>query len=123
MTSVSASPPLLLVCVNRDSVPHDAIRGNGRFAINVLGAGQQAIADRFAGRGENAYVFEATSWDSCKSLPRLRDAAAWFDCRLSSAMSFGTHSVFVGEVLETRAGDQMPLLYTNRRYGRPASLN
>ena len=119
MTPVSASPPLLLVCVNRDSVPHDAIRGNGRFAINVLSASQQTIADRFAGRGDDAYSFDAMSWDTRRLQPRLKDAAAWFECRLSSAMSFGSHSVFVGEVVETHAKDQVPLLYTNRRYGRP----
>jgi flavin reductase len=123
MTSVSASPPMLLVCVNRDSMPHDAIRGNGRFAISVLGAGQQILADRFAGRGDDPYVFDAASWYSCESLPRLRDAAAWFDCRLSSAMSAGSHSIFIGEVVEAHSGDQAPLLYTNRRYGRPTLLN
>ena len=123
MTSVSASPPLLLVCVNRDSVPHDAIRGNGRFAISVLSASQQMVADQFAGRGDDAYIFDVASWDTCQSLPRLRGAAAWFDCRLSSAMSFGSHSIFVGEVIEAHAGDQIPLLYTNRQYGRPAAQN
>ena len=53
MTSVSATPPMLLVCINRDAVPHDAIRANGRFTINVLGEGQQAVANQFAGRTDN----------------------------------------------------------------------
>lgn len=123
MTSVSAGPPLLLVCVNRDAVPHDAIRGNGRFAINVLGGGQRRIADRFAGRGDDAYIFDANLWDMRDSLPRLRKAVAWFGCRLSSAMSIGSHSIFIGEVIEAHSSEQAPLLYTNRRYGRPVTLN
>ncbi len=123
VTSVSAEPPLLLVCINKGSVPHDAIRGNARFAVNVLGDVHRNIADRFAGRGDDAYRFDANVWDTRESLPHLRGAAAWFDCRLSSAMSFGTHSIFVGEVVAADAGDTPPLLYTNRRYGRPFILN
>ena len=100
MTSVSASPPLLLVCINQGAMPHDPIRDNGRFAINVLTECQQAIANRFAGRADDAYTFDAESWDTSASLPRLKGAAAWFECRLSSAMSFGSHSIFIGEVVD-----------------------
>jgi flavin reductase len=123
MTSVSASPPMLLVCVNRHAVPHDAIRENGRFSINVLAASQQGMANHFAGRTEDAYTFDPTSWDTSGSLPRLRQATAWFECRLSSAMSFGSHTVFVGEVVAACAGEETPLLYTGRDYGRPVTLN
>ena len=123
MTSVSASPPMLLVCVNRDAVPHDAIRANGHFSINVLAANQQAMANHFAGRTEDAYTFDPASWDTSGSLPRLRQATAWFECRLSSAMSLGSHTVFVGEVVDACPGEEAPLLYTGRDYGRPVTLN
>ena len=123
MTSVSASPPMLLVCVNRNALPHDAIRGNGRFSVNVLTADQTVIADRFAGRTEDAYAFDPASWDTSGPLPRLRRAAAWFECRMASAMSAGSHTVFVGEVVDTCKGTESPLLYTGRNYGRPAKLN
>ena len=123
LTSVSARPPILLVCVNRSAVPHDAIRDNGRFVVNVLAAGQQKMADRFAGRAADAYSFDAVSWTTGASLPRLRDAAAWFECRLVSAMRFGSHSIFVGDVIDAHAGVDTPLLYTGRSYGRPVTLN
>jgi len=55
MTSVSAEPPLLLVCVNRASVAHDAIRDNGRFMVNVLTASQQRIAECFAGSSRDGW--------------------------------------------------------------------
>ena len=66
MTSVSASPPLLLVCINRESVVHDVIRGNGRFTVNLLGTSQETQADRFAGRGDDPYVFDDTSWTTTR---------------------------------------------------------
>lgn len=125
MTSVSASPPMLLVCVNRSSAAHDAIRDNERFAINVLAAEQREIANNFAGRSETTgrYLFDQAIWDSRIALPRLRNAAAYFECSLVSAMTFGSHSIFVAQVTDSDAGEDAPLLYTGRNYGRPVELN
>lgn len=125
MTSVSASPPTLLVCINRSSVAHDAIRDNGCFGINILAAHQQQLANRFAGRADagKAYTFEAATWYCDGPVPRLKGAAAWFDCRLVSSMTFGSHSIFVGEVVATASRNDPPLLYTGRQYGRPVYLN
>jgi len=125
MTSVSASPPMLLVCVNRSSVAHDAIRDNEHFAINVLTAEQREIANQFAGRNASGerYLFDQATWDCGVSLPRLRGAAAYFECSLVSAMTFGSHSIFVAQVTGSNAGNDEPLLYTGRDYGRPVELN
>lgn len=124
MTSVSAEPPLLLVCINRSSAAHDAIRDNGKFAINVLGAQQQKLAAVFAGNSEygNPYAFESDAWELTDAVPRLRSAAASFECDLESAMTFGTHSIIIGRAVRSHSGDISPLLYTGRSYGRPVSL-
>ena len=125
MTSVSANPPMLLICVNRNSVAHDAIRDNERFTINVLTARQRDIANQFAGRseGQDRYLFDQKNWDNSTSAPRLIDAAARFECSLVSAMTFGSHSIFVAQVTGSNAGNDAPLLYTGRDYGRPIDLN
>jgi len=124
MTSVSANPPMLLVCVNRSSIAHDAIRDNERFAINVLTADQHEIASQFAGRSNagGRYLFDHAVWDISAALPRLRGAAAYFECSLVSAMTFGSHSIFVARVTDSDSGDHAPLLYTGRDYGRPTEL-
>ena len=125
MVSVSAEPPMLLICVNHNSAAHDAIRDNGVFTINVLAADQQAFAARFAGRPESGapYAFDGDGWHAHAAPPRLRGAAAIFECKLDSAMTFGTHSIIVGRVTNARHDDVTPLLYTGRSYGRPATLN
>src|SRR5215475_10163008 len=48
--SVSDSPPTLLVCVNRGAISMPILRGNGVFCVNTLRAGDEVIADTFAGR-------------------------------------------------------------------------
>jgi len=125
MTSVSATPPMLLVCINRSSIAHDAIRDNDRFAINVLASHQHEIASQFAGHSDavDRYRFEREYWDAAASLPRLRGASAFFECQLVSAMTFGSHSIIVGQVTASCPGEDTPLLYTGRNYGRPACLN
>jgi flavin reductase (DIM6/NTAB) family NADH-FMN oxidoreductase RutF len=125
MTSVSADPPMLLLCVNRSSIAHDAIRDNEHFAVNVLASHQVDIASQFAGRStpDERYRFDRQSWDTGAALPSLRGAAAVFECRLVSAMTFGSHSIIIGEVTASSAGEDTPLLYTRRNYGRPVCLN
>jgi flavin reductase (DIM6/NTAB) family NADH-FMN oxidoreductase RutF len=125
MVSVSAEPPSLLFCVDSTSPAHDAIRGNGRFGVNVLAAHQRGIANAFAGRGDSGqvYRFDGRTWTDLERLPKLIECSAFFDCALESAMRFGTHTIFLGSVCGATSLDCEPLLYTGRNYGRAASLN
>jgi len=125
MTSVSADPPMLLICINRHSVAHDAIVANRRFAINVLAAHHQDVAAAFAGSTTlgPAYDFESGVWSvTASGLPRLVDPAAIFECELESSMHAGTHSIFLGRVAHAQSRDIAPLAYSNREYGVPMPL-
>jgi flavin reductase (DIM6/NTAB) family NADH-FMN oxidoreductase RutF len=123
VSSVSAEPPMVLVCVNRKSVACDAIEGNGSFAVNVLDAGQQAIAETFSGSSAHGgpYTFRARDWSlGVTGSPILEKAVATFDCRIVECIPAGTHEIFIGLVLAAREHPGTPLLYTSRDYGRPA---
>ena len=125
MTSVSAEPPMLLVCVNKSSIAHDAIARNGRFAINVLTARQQNLAASFAGNDQNgpAYDFSGDQWTVTSSgLPQLVNPAAFFECELDTAVAAGTHSIFIGRVTNACGAEETPLAYSNREYGVPVGL-
>ncbi len=125
MTSVSAEPPMLLVCVNRNSVAHDAITRNRRFAINVLTARQQRLAASFAGsnRYGPAYDFSSDQWTvSSSGLPQLVNPAAFFDCELDTAVTAGTHSIFIGRVTNACGAEETPLAYSDREYRVPIGL-
>ncbi len=125
MTSVSAEPPMLLVCVNKSSIAHDAIARNGRFTINVLAAQQQSLAASFAGSDAYgpAYDFCSDAWTvSSSGLPQLVNPAAFFECELDTAVTAGTHSIFIGRVTRAHGADETPLAYANREYGVPIGL-
>lgn len=125
LSSVSAEPPLLLVCLNRRSPSVAGITQNGRFAVNILAEAQQEVARVFAGRpseGE-AYDFSRHEWaESASGLPILNGAAATFCCDIESIHDAGTHRIFIGRVIEVQRGTQKPLIYSNRHFGRMAEL-
>jgi flavin reductase len=122
MTSLSADPPMLLVCINRRSPLSQAIDANRSFSVNVLTTRQRHVADTFAGhpdRGE-PYAFSPGNWDLDRSTaPRLRGAVALFECELVAAHDFGSHALFVARVTAADGEGGPPLLYSQRTYGRP----
>ena len=118
--SVSAEPPVLLICVNRDNRSHDVIREAGAFAVNVLGVGDRALAHRFALRVASEERFQGARWTTLLTgAPLLVSALASFDCRIAQVMDVGTHRVILGAVqaVRTAPAPDRPLLYANGSYG------
>ncbi len=114
--SVSLQPPLVLVCIDRSSDTHDHIAATRTFAVNVLGAGQEPIARRFA-RDEKAGRFEGIGWRPALSgAPILDGVLAWLDCRLHDTADGGDHTIYIGEVLAGDARDGDPLLFHRGEY-------
>ena len=120
-SSVSAEPPMVLVCINRKSPVSDALAVNGCFAVNVLSTSQQSLADTFAGRPNSSapYDFGTARWKaSTTGAPVLLGAVAGFDCALATTVDVGTHRIFIGTVMDVATAARDPLLYSNRMYGR-----
>ena len=129
MNSVSADGdrPTLLVCVHHLSPAGAAILGNRVFCVNVLRDDQSFIADTFAGRivpADND-KFSCHRWSTGSSgAPVASEPLVAFDCELSENFRFGTHHIFIGEVIETIIHDaHSPLIYANRTYGTPSTLD
>ena len=122
VSSVSTEPPMVLVCVHQKSIASNAIRENGTFAINVLGTDQQSVAETFSGSDEHgeAYRFRKQDWlTQVTGSPILKGAVASFDCEIDTVVPAATHSIFIGRVKATTEFQGTPLLYTQRRYGKP----
>jgi flavin reductase (DIM6/NTAB) family NADH-FMN oxidoreductase RutF len=120
-SSVSAEPPLVLVCINRKSPLAAAICANGCFGVNVLSSDQRDLAASFAGYPSSGvpYDFGTTRWEeSVSGAPVLAGAVAGFDCVLATSHNAGSHRIFIGRVVGATSQSARPLLYTNREYGR-----
>jgi flavin reductase (DIM6/NTAB) family NADH-FMN oxidoreductase RutF len=116
-TSVALEPePTVLVCVNRTARLHDVAVRTGGFRVNVLAEGQVHTA-RACGGGNMARRFEAGSWEfGLWPGPRLQGALFDVACRTRELIESGTHSVFIGTVLEVNEADGAPLIYRNGDY-------
>jgi flavin reductase len=124
MSSVSADPPLLLICVHRKSPVTAAIQRNGVFCVNLLSQDQRQVSDVFAGRvkTETGDRFACGGWLwRVTGAPVLVGAAAHFDCHLEASYDHGSHRIFIGRVAEARAGRGAPLVYCDRSYARVAA--
>lgn len=118
--SVSADPPTLLCCVNRQIAPFAAIRESGVFAVNVLGVNDRDLAERFAGVIQGEARFETGAWTSLVTgAPVLESALATFDCRLTRLEEVATHGIVFGEILTVRSHSSQtdPLLYAQGAFG------
>ena len=117
--SVSADPPLILVCLYRGTRTRDYIARSRHFAVNILAEHQQAVAERFAGRRDpNESPFQGVSWRFGPSqCPLLDDAAAHIECRVDSVHEAGTHTIFIGSVESAHVNEQTrPLIYWYRGF-------
>ncbi len=114
--SVSAEPPMVLICVNRTASSHAALSANALFTVNILALEQRDIAERFAG-GEPTQRFAGIAHaPGATGAPVLAGALAHFDCTVAEEYSAGTHTIFVANVVacDSREGD--PLGYYDRTY-------
>lgn len=123
MTSVSADgdAPTMLVCINKGASAAIPILANGCFAVNVLEAGQQDLADIFAGRVEapGGDRFAEAPWDILETGAPVLRGLAGFDCEIQSADLVGTHHVIIGAVRAVRVSEEgTPLIYGMRSYLR-----
>jgi len=117
VASVSLEPPMLLVCANMRAPTQAAILASGAFAVNILGEGQDAIAQRFA--RPHADKFAGLAWHrGVLGLPLLDDALARIECELTESVVGGTHRVLLGTVRDAQVAPGTPLAYYRGRFGR-----
>lgn len=113
--SVSLDPPLVLWSLAREASSMPLFSDNSHYVINVLSAGQAALAERFSRRMEDR--FEGVPFTLSRTgLPILQGAAAWFECHNRSRYPEGDHVIFVGEVESCGADSHPALVFHGGRF-------
>ncbi len=114
--SVSLSPPLVLWSLGRLAGSMGAFSNGRYYAINVLAADQQALAEQFAAKGTDRWAGVAFR-DGGNGAPLLEGAAATFECFNRSQYAEGDHVIFVGEVERcSHRAEASPLLFHGGRF-------
>lgn len=113
--SVSLSPPLVLWSLGYGSSNIAAFRQAKHFAVHVLAAEQDALAQRFSQRGIDRFAgLELTR--GLGGVPLIEGAAARFECRMAYQYEGGDHVIFLGEVEAFDHWDREPLVFKRGRF-------
>ena len=114
-SSVSADPPLALVCIGKGSSTHDQFAAAGVFVVNFLSAEQADVSQRFASTGIDKFEgLECTT--GALGAPILGGTIGYAECKVVHAYEGGDHTIFVGRIESGSANEAMPLTYFRGAY-------
>jgi flavin reductase len=122
--SLSATPPSVVVCVNRSASAHDSILKSGVFGVNLLHPTQDEVVRRFS-KERGAVRFQETPWNFSSGVPLLDGAEAAIHCRLDKIYDGFSHSIMVGIVEQIHfrgEGEDGCLLWMEQQLHRPVRL-
>lgn len=108
VTQVSFDPKLVGVGVQKDALTHRLVTEGGVFSVCTVARDDRTIVRKFTkpveqSGGEppgtvtlNGFAFH----DGASGAPVLDQAPAFVDCAVRHAFDLGTHTLFVGEVID-----------------------
>ncbi|GAB88514.1 putative oxidoreductase [Gordonia rhizosphera NBRC 16068] len=117
--SLSMTPPMVLVSLDRRSDLLAVLQRSRRFGVNILSHGQADTAVQFARKGPDK--FDGVSWHGSAGLPRLHGTAGWLACDLVELVDGGDHVVAYGGISEAVRSLIAPLTYHARTFGTHAA--
>ena len=113
--SVSLEPPLVLICIDKETGSHHALEEIGAFVVNILREDQQHYSDLFA--SPLADKFDGIEFsETSDGLPVLKDMLVNLECRIVNSQPNGDHTIFIGEILKSDVADGEPLVYFHGNY-------
>jgi flavin reductase (DIM6/NTAB) family NADH-FMN oxidoreductase RutF len=120
VSSLSAEPPSVIVCVNQSSATWKSLQRYSHCALNFLSDADQAVANRFAGRDgvEGAQRFAGSRWIGMATrTPVLESALAALDCDVEELIPRHDHVIIVACVRAAQIHPgRRPLLFWMGEY-------
>jgi flavin reductase (DIM6/NTAB) family NADH-FMN oxidoreductase RutF len=104
LVSLALEPPLVGVSIARQAALHELLRGAGGFAVSLLGAGQQELAQHFARGVPPIAMWHGIDARDSPRGPLLAGALGWLECEVADEHDAGDHTFFTGRVERAEAG-------------------
>jgi len=107
VTQLSMDPVLIGVGIDNTAVTHRLISGGGSFTVNLWDATDTRVFVKFSkpatddGATLNGRPVRAGSTGA----PIFEEAVAWMDCSVRHTIDLGTHTLFVGEIVDAGVRD------------------
>jgi len=111
VSQASFEPPMISVCIKRNSASYEIVKKRGEFILHLLGDHQKEVASIF---------FKSTIFENAKlngqefslenNLPLLNDIPAYIQCKVVEILENGDHPLFLAEVVDANINnDSNPL--------------
>lgn len=110
LLSVALEPPLVGISIAKKAAMHELLRGAGGFAISILGADQQAVAQHFARGVPPIAMWEGIAVRQSPRGPLLEGSLGWIESELQAELDAGDHTFFLGAVERAEPGVEGPPL-------------
>jgi flavin reductase (DIM6/NTAB) family NADH-FMN oxidoreductase RutF len=109
ITQVSMEPVLIGVGIENTAVTHRLIASGGSFSVNLWSSEDTRVFVKFS----KPATFDAEAMtlngrsvrEGATGAPVFTEAVAHLDCAVRSNHDFGTHTFFVGEVVDAGIND------------------
>jgi ferric-chelate reductase [NAD(P)H] len=113
---VTSDPPKILVCLNKNNLTHQYIKKSKIFSISIL---EKETPLKFIGifgfrSGRDFNKFKEVSYQiSERGTPYVTEnTLGYLECELTETLDVGTHTLFVGKLIEAKKLKQgEPLTY------------
>jgi len=107
VTQLSMEPVLIGVGVDNTAVTHRLITEGGCFTVNLWDAEDTRVFVKFSkpARDDGASLNDRPVRSATTGAPVFEEAVAWMDCEVRQAVDLGTHTLFVGEVVDAAVAD------------------
>ena len=114
--SLSADPPMVLVCLDLTSNLLSAIDSSPdkRFAVHFVDPDHEELALKCASKDSDKLA--GTSWQDVGGVPVIKDVGTWMSCELEQVFPAGDHMVLVGLVVDCSVAERASLVYRNRSF-------
>lgn len=113
--SVCADPPTILIVVNRSARTHAHIAHRQAFVVNVIADDQRFIAEKFSTKDNDPFDVIPHSL-TANGVPIIDGASAFLECVVREMSDVGTHTIFIGSIVNAGVSGKAPLLYYDGQY-------
>lgn len=116
VTQLAQEPVLIGVGVDTAALTHRLITEGGSFTVNLWDATDTKVFVKFSkpATDDGATLNGRPVRAATTGAPVFEEALAWLDCEVRHTLDLGSHTLFVGEVVDASINDDE---------ARPASMN
>ncbi len=107
ITQLSMEPVLIGIGVDNTAVTHRLIAEGGSFTVNLWSADDTKVFVKFSKPADDdgSTLNGRAVHDATTGAPVFDEAIAWVDCVVRHTLDLGTHTLFVGEVVDAVIND------------------